>query len=107
MSAITDFFEELGARGHEPLLERASGTVRVEVTNGKRTAWLVTIEKGDVSVTRRNARADCVVRFPEKLFEGVVKGRMNATAAVLRGEVETEGDPELLVLFQRLFGAQR
>jgi putative sterol carrier protein len=106
MSAITDFFEELGARGHEPLLERASGTVRVEVTNGKRTAWLVTIEKGDVSVSRRNARADCVLRVPEKVFEGVVKGRTNATAAVLRGEVEIEGDPELLVLFQRLFGAQ-
>jgi putative sterol carrier protein len=106
MSATDEFFEELGARGHEPLLGRASGTVRVEVTNGKRTAWLVTIEKGDVTVTRRNACADCVVRGPEKLLDGVVKGRVNAAAAVLRGQVEVEGNPELLVLFQRVFSRQ-
>lgn len=106
MSAATEFFEELGARGHEPLLERASGTIRIELTNGKRTVWLVTVKRGDVTVTRRNAGADCVVRGPEKLFDGVVKGRVNATAAVLRGEVQVEGNPELLVQFQRLFGRQ-
>jgi putative sterol carrier protein len=106
MSAVDEFFEGLGARGHEPLLERASGTIRIELTNAKRAVWLVTIEKGDVTVARRNARADCVVRAPEKLFDGVVKGRENAMAAVLRGEVAVEGDPELLVLFQRLFGRQ-
>ena len=35
-----------------------------ELSNGKRTArWLVTIEKGDVSVSQaRRAKADCVVR---------------------------------------------
>jgi putative sterol carrier protein len=104
MSAITDFFEGLGARGHEPLLERASGTIRIEVVNGKRTAWLVTIEKGDVTVSQRNVRADCVVRGPAKLFDGVVRGKVNAMAAVLRGTVEVEGDPELLVLFQRVLG---
>jgi putative sterol carrier protein len=106
MSATTDFFEGLGTRGHEPLLERASGTIRIELTNGKRTVWLVTIERGDVTVTRRNARADCVVRGPEKLFDAAVKGRASAMAAVLRGAVEVEGDPELLVLFQRVFGRQ-
>ena len=104
MSAVTEFFEELGGRGHEPLLERASGAIRFELTNGKRTVWLVTVEKGDVTVTRRNARADCVVRAPKKLFDGVVKGRVNAMAALLRGEVQVEGNPELLVQFQRLFG---
>jgi hypothetical protein len=32
---------------------------------------------------------------------------MNAFAAVLRGEVTVEGDPRLLVLFQRLLPGRR
>ena len=39
--ATTDFFSALEARGHEPLLEKATGTLRFDLTNGKRTArWL-------------------------------------------------------------------
>ena len=102
--ATTDFFQELGARGHEPLLERATGTVRFDLSDGKRTAhWVVTIEKGDLTLSQRNARADCVFRSDRGVFDRVVKGELNAMAALLRGVMEVDGDPELLVLFQRLF----
>jgi putative sterol carrier protein len=102
MNGITEFFEGLAARGHEPLLGRASGTLRVELTNGKRMVWLVTIDKGDVTVSRRNARADSIIRTERKVFEEIVKGKRNVVAAVLRGAVTVDGAPELLVLFQRL-----
>jgi hypothetical protein len=36
------------------------------------------------------------------LFEAIAAGKVNATAAVLRGELAIEGDWELMVLFQRL-----
>lgn len=36
------------------------------------------------------------------LFEGMVTGRVNAMAGALRGVVSLEGDPTLLVLFQRV-----
>jgi putative sterol carrier protein len=104
MDATTEFFQELGERGHEPLLEKATGTIRFELTNGKRKArWLVTVKKGDITVSHANSRADCVVRADHELTNQIVTGEVNAMAAMLRGAISVEGKPELLVLFQRLF----
>jgi predicted lipid carrier protein YhbT len=102
--ASTAFFEGLATRGHEPLLANATGTVRVELTDGTRTErWLVSIDKGAVAVSHRNVRGDCTIRAPKPLFDGVARGEVNAMAAVIRGAVAVEGDWELLGLFQRLF----
>jgi putative sterol carrier protein len=102
--ATTEFFQELEARGHEPRLEKATGTLRFDLMNGKRTArWLVTIEKGDIAVSHKNLKADCIVRADKKLFDGIAAGEVNAFAAALRGAMSIEGNTELLVQFQRLF----
>lgn len=99
-----EFFAELGRRGHEPLLSKATGSARFDVVNGKRTErWLVTIDKGNINVSRRNAAADCVLRTDRASFGRAAAGELNLMAAVLRGEVEVRGDPRLLVLLQRLF----
>ena len=102
--AIAEFFAELDRRGHEPLLENARGSARFDVTDGKQTdRWLLTIEKGDLAVSRKNAAADCVVRVDRAAFERAVKGKFNLMAAALRGEFTIGGDARLLVLLQRLF----
>ena len=101
-----DFFAALKSRGQEPepLLRKASGTVRFDIADGKRTErWLVELKKGDIAVSRRNARADCVVSADRALFDRIASGEANALAALLREEVNVEGDISLLVLFQRLF----
>ena len=99
----SDFFEALGGHGNEPLLRKASGTLRFDISDGKRTErWLVALDKGDMSVSRRNLRADCVVSADRALFQRIVSGEANALAALLREEVNVEGDINLLVLFQRL-----
>jgi putative sterol carrier protein len=98
-----DLFDELAGRGHEPLLEKISGSIRFDIVDGKRVErWLVTIDKGDVAVSRKNARANCVLRTDKAVFEGVARGEVNAMAATLRGAISLEGDSELLVPFQRL-----
>jgi hypothetical protein len=99
-----EFFAELARRGTEPLLLRAKGTLRIELMGGRRSErWIVAIDKGAVTVSRRNGAADCVVRAEKSLFDLLVTGRANATAALLRGALAVEGDANLLVLFQRLF----
>ena len=102
--SIAEFFAELGRRGHEPLLEKAKGSARFDIADGKRTErWLLTIDKGDLAVSRRNIAADCILRVDRSSFERAVAGELNLMAAVLRGEVAVGGDPRLLVLLRRLF----
>lgn len=102
-NATREFFEGLARRGHEPLLEKVTGSLRFDlVRNGRTERWHLAIDKGDVTVSRKNEPADCVVRVDRSLFERIAKGEVNAFAAVLRGEAAVEGDPRLLVLCQRL-----
>jgi putative sterol carrier protein len=96
------FFERLRDE-HVALPTRATGVMRVEIADGKRTeSWLVSVDKGKVEVSRGKGKADAVLRGDRTLFEGMAAGKVNAFAATLRGAVAIEGDPRLLVLFQRL-----
>jgi putative sterol carrier protein len=102
--STTAFFDDLGQRKHEPLLQKASGSVRFEITEGTKTErWLLTIHEGDVTVSHKNAAADCLLRADRALFNQVAGGELNTVAAVLRGEIAIDGDSRLLVLVQRLF----
>jgi putative sterol carrier protein len=102
--STTAFFDELAQRGYDPLLARASGTVRFDVADGKRTErWLLTIKRGKLAVSHRNARADAVVKSDRRTFNRVASGRDNVMASVLRGEITVDGDTRLVVGLQRLF----
>jgi predicted lipid carrier protein YhbT len=101
-----EFFEALATRGHEPLLEKATGTMRFDLRDGKTIArWLVAVTKGDIVVSRRNARADVLVSADKALFDRIASGEANALAAMLREEIGVEGDVRLVVAFQRLLPA--
>jgi hypothetical protein len=102
--SIRAFFDGLASRGREPLPKRASGTLRCDLVDRDRVEhWYVTMSNGRVAVSRRNAKADAVIRVDKALFEGMVTGRVNATSALLRGVVAPDGDLGLVILFQRLF----
>jgi putative sterol carrier protein len=102
--STAEFFDQLRSRGREPLLRNASGSARFELTDGARTQrWLLTIDKGEIDVSRRNAAADCIIRADKASFDRAVVGKLNLLAAALRGEIAVGGDPRLLVVLQRLF----
>ena len=102
------FFEALGEHSHEPLLRKATGSTRFDLVAGRKTdRWLVTVDKGDIAVTRQGGHADCVLRAQKAMFDKVAAGKLNAVAAVLRGDIQVEGDWRLLVRMQRLFPGPR
>lgn len=98
------FFDALGGRGHEPLLESFSGVMRFDLAAGARTQhWYLTIHKGDVAVARRGPEPDCVLSGTLETFDAITSGRRNLMAALLRGELDVRGRAVLVLAVQRLF----
>ena len=100
----TEFFEGLALRKSASMPRTATTSMRFELTQDRQSEyWRVGIDQGGVRVSRDDAEADCVLRADRTLFDGIVSGRMNAMTALLRGALLLDGDPEALVLIQRLF----
>ena len=100
------FFEELGRRGHEPLLNKVTGRVRFDLVDGSHIdPWLVSIDKGDLAVSHGPGDADCTIRGERVLFDKLANGRMNAMSSVLRGALVCTGEVELLIAIERVFPA--
>ena len=100
-----DFFQRLGERGQEPLLGHLRGAVRFAVRgiDGEVDQWIVTVDRGAVTVSHGNADADCVIGADRAFFERLINGEENAIAAVLRGALRCSGDVEMLLTIQRIF----
>jgi len=100
------FFARLVERGHEPALQRTTGSARIDIDrDGQVAHWRLDIRGGKIEVTQSGDAADCVIGAPAKLFDDLASGKANAMAAALRNELTMEGDPGFLVRFQRLFPA--
>jgi putative sterol carrier protein len=107
MASHTDaFFEALAQRGHLPGLIGRHAKIRFELSGGKQVDhWTVAIDDGDLAVTPTSSEADCVIYSDAKLFDRIAAGETNPFAAVLRGAVLADGDPEQFVAARRLFAA--
>jgi putative sterol carrier protein len=102
--ATTRFFEELGRRGNEPLLRKATGRIRFDIVDGEHAdSWLVAIDSGELTVTHEQASADCTVRGDRATFDELIAGRRNVQASLVRGALACRGDLELFFAIQRIF----
>jgi SCP-2 sterol transfer family len=105
--AVQEFFEELSRRGHEPLLEGVTGTIRFDLeTDHRLDRWVLHIEDGDLSVTADGREADSVVFANKALFERIVTGAVGVYAAWVRNELQVERNLRLAFLFRRLMPGQ-
>jgi hypothetical protein len=99
----TRFFHELAGRGYEPLVREVVAVVRFDLLQDGRTEhWYLFINNGDLNVSTAEVEADCVIAADRSLFNRIVSGTANAMAAMLRGELIVLGEPELLIMCQRL-----
>ena len=98
-----EFFSDLAERDPDPPLTGGERTLRVDLESAEAGPehWMVTAGGGAVVTSRRDARADTVIKAPRHVFDDIVTGRQNATTAVLRGLIEIHGDPGLLMWLER------
>ncbi len=102
----TAFFERLGQMGFAPSLARTSRSIGFELArDGRIDHWRLDIRRGAITVSRDADPTDCVLRMRASLFDDLATGKANAMAAALRNEISIEGDPNVLVRFQRLLPA--
>jgi putative sterol carrier protein len=86
-----EFFDTLGQRRHERLIEVA-GTIRFDLAGERETEhWFLEISHGDLTVSRDTRAADLVVRADRGFFNKIVKGEANMLAAWLRDQINFEG----------------
>jgi len=104
VTATCDFLESLPSRGDDPVLHQLSGTIRFDLRDGNSVeSWFLELDHGEVKVSHKKGKADCVASSERELFDAIASGRANAFAAALRGEIDLEGEAALLLEFQRLF----
>ncbi|MEU0157028.1 SCP2 sterol-binding domain-containing protein [Micromonospora fulviviridis] len=102
----TSFFQSLARRGHETLLEDATGTIRFDLTHEQGVdRWFVAIERGDIRVSRDGGKADCVFHGSRATFDRILAGQSQMYPSWLRNEITTPGDVRLARLFVRLMPA--
>lgn len=103
-----EFFDRLARHGHERVLEEATGTVRFDIEHDHGVDhWHVTVNRGDIRVSREKRDADCVVHIKKALFDRIACGEAFIYTAWLRNELTAEGDLRLGRLFQRVMPPSR
>jgi putative sterol carrier protein len=102
--ATSEFFGELDRCGRERLLKTTTGTIRFDIEQDHEIDhWLVTINDGQVRVSREERDADTVVRTDRAFFDRLVRGEAEPLPAWLRNEITSEGSFRFVVLLKRLF----
>ena len=60
--ATSDFFDRLAQPAARPPLGNVTATIRIDLDRGKATEhWLLTVDKGAISVSSKNATADAAL----------------------------------------------
>jgi SCP-2 sterol transfer family len=97
------FFDKLRVVGRVPALARVSGTLRVDLADGRRTEKTqITVHRGQVTVGPPVGRADCMVAAHRRVWDALVTGEAQPLTAFLRGALAAAGDPGMLVTMRRL-----
>ncbi|MFI6763025.1 SCP2 sterol-binding domain-containing protein [Micromonospora sp. NPDC050417] len=98
-----DFFDGLGHRGPDPMMTKVRGTVRFDLGHRDGTDhWVLVMSEGNISASRGERPADCVITTQLRFFDRVTTGEANPIAALLRNEITVEGNLLLFHYFQRL-----
>ena len=94
---IRDIIDDVLHGGFNPAFEKIVGTYRFDVDD--QGSWLIKIDHGTVSVSKRTGEADCVLSCSAEDFEPIITGRQNLLTAHMQGRLRIEGSPIMALRF--------
>jgi putative sterol carrier protein len=101
----SDFFARIGQPGARRL-GNVTATIRIDLDRGRTTEhWFLAVDKGTISVSNENVKADASLHTDKEMFDRLVRGEANPLASLLRGLVYAEGDTRVIAFFQGLLPA--
>ena len=101
MSVVSEFFEQLPSRV-DPGKTAGLNNSYVFDIEGAGT-WTVKVADGGVTVDEGDTGGDCTIATTAEIFEKVVKGEQNPTAAYMSGKLKIKGDMGAAMKLQKLF----
>ena len=101
MSAVNDFFAQLPSRV-DPGKTAGMNNSYVFDIEGAGT-WTVRVADGSVTVDDGDTGGDCMIATSAEVFEKVVSGEQNPTAAYMSGKLKIKGDMGAAMKLQKLF----
>ena len=98
---VNDFFTQLPSRVDA---DRTAGMTNSYVfhIDGAGT-WTVKVADGGVTVDEGDTGGDCTISTSSEVFEKVVNGEQNPTAAYMSGKLKVKGDMGAAMKLQKLF----
>ena len=102
--AIDTFFASLPVLAKRMLPGPTGGVLRVDLVEPGRTEhWYLTLAPRSVTVAREGDHEDAVFATNPQLFDRLVRGEAQVTAAVFRNEASYAGSGVLILAFRRFF----
>jgi hypothetical protein len=104
VSPTEAFYDKLRRTGRVPALARVSGSMRIELTDGRKVEKTrIDVVRGQITVSESAGEAKCLVYTHRDVFDALCTREAHPMSAYLRGAVVAKGDAAMLVLMRRLF----
>jgi putative sterol carrier protein len=99
--SVNEFFAALPSRVDAAKTAGMSNSYVFDI--GGAGTWTVKVADGAVTVDEGDTGGDCTISTSAEIFEKVVAGEQNPTAAYMSGKLKIKGDMGAAMKLQKLF----
>ena len=99
--SVREFFEGLASRADSSKTAGMSNSYVFDIEGAGQ--WTVKVEDGSIHVVDGIDEADVTISASQEVFQKIVAGEQNPTAAYMSGKLKVKGDMGAAMKLQKLF----
>ena len=98
---VQEFFQNLETRADSSKTAGMTNSYVFDIEGAG--TWTVKVADGSVTVDEGDTGGDCTIATSAEVFEKIVAGQQNPTAAYMSGKLKVKGDMGAAMKLQKLF----